>query len=214
MFTGIVADVGRMVSSKILSSGRKMRFETSLPTGDFALGESIAVNGVCLTVDAVGDNYFEAGVSPETLKRSNLGELSPGSAVNLERALRPMDRLGGHFVTGHVDGAGKLISRKREGEFETLTFFAPPEVSRYLVLKGSVAVDGVSLTVASLGPEGFSVALIPHTLSKTTLDGKKPGETVNLEADILGKYVEKLLGRERAVGGLTMEKLAEAGFFG
>lgn len=212
MFTGIISDVGRLLHSKTLSSGKRMRVETSLDTSDFALGESIAVNGVCLTVEEIGKNWFDAGVSPETLEKSSLGSLANGAGVNLERALRPVDRLGGHFVSGHVDAVGRLNSRSREGEFETLTFFAPPEVMRYLVLKGSVAVDGVSLTVASLGTESFSVAAIPHTLSRTTLSEKKAGEGVNLEADILGKYVEKLLGREKPRAGLTLEKLAESGF--
>ncbi|TLN25427.1 riboflavin synthase [bacterium] len=215
MFTGIVADVGEMVSSRNLGAGTRLRFSTALDASDFALGESIAVNGVCLTVDSIGERSFEADASPETLRRSNLGELTKGSRVNLERALRPMDRLGGHFVMGHVDAVGELLAKKREGDFVTFTFSAPAEVERYLVHKGSVAVDGVSLTVAEVGGGIFKVAAIPHTLEKTTLSAKGAGERVNMEADILGKYVEKLISsRAGNGGGLTMEKLASAGFLG
>ncbi len=212
MFTGIVADVGRVKSLKRGASGARIELSTVLPTGDFVLGESIAVNGVCLTVDAVGNGSFAADASPETLDRSNLGLLKAGDPVNLERALRPVDRLGGHFVLGHVDGTGEFTGRKREGEFEVLAFSSPSAVSRYLVEKGSVAVDGVSLTVASLKSGGFTVAVIPHTLAQTTLGQMKSGGKINLEADILGKYVEKLMGGKSGGGGLTMESLAAAGF--
>lgn len=212
LFTGIVADVGTLKASSHMASGTRMVFSTSLDAKDFQLGESIAVNGVCLTVDAAGSGDFSADVSPESLRRSNLGGLKPGEKVNLERALRPIDRLGGHFMLGHVDGVGVLAARRSEGDFLVLTFTAPREVGKYLVEKGSVAVDGVSLTVASLTGDGFTVAAIPHTLDRTTLGEKRPGGQVNLEADILGKYVEKLLKGERAGGGLTMEMLAEGGF--
>jgi riboflavin synthase len=179
--------------------------------GDFELGESIAVNGVCLTVDAFGGDAFDTDVSPETLLRSNLGRVRSGDSVNLERALRPIDRLGGHFVLGHVDGVGRMTSRQPQGEFEVLWFSAPDEVARYLVEKGSVTIDGVSLTVATVSGGEFSVAVIPHTLSRTTLAARQAGYEVNLEADVLGKYVEKLLGAPRS-GGLTMESLAQNGF--
>ncbi len=216
MFTGIVTDVGRLLSSEARGGGRRMHWATALDTSDFALGESVAVDGVCLTVDDLGKGIFATDVSPETLQRSTLGAASPGASVNLERALRPVDRLGGHFVLGHVDGVGRLESRKREGEFEVLAFTAPENVSRYLVEKGSVAVDGVSLTVARLTAGGFTVAVIPHTLSRTTLGTRRAGSAVNLEADILGKYVEKLLGGRKVEGpkmdGLNMQKLAESGF--
>lgn len=212
MFTGIVADIGELRAATRIAAGTRLRLATGLDVADFALGESIAVNGVCLTVDAVGDGDFSADASPETLRRSSLGGLRPGSRVNLERALRPIDRLGGHFVLGHVDGVGQLTNRRSEGEFVLLSFSASREVARYLVGKGSVAVDGVSLTVAALSGDGFTVAAIPHTLGRTTLGDKRVGETVNLEADVLGKYVEKLLKGERGGGGLTMEMLAEGGF--
>lgn len=212
MFTGIVADIGKLKALTPGRAGVRAELSTGLDVADFALGESVAVNGVCLTVDALGSASFMADVSPETLKRSNLGELRPGSEVNLERALRPVDRLGGHFVLGHVDGVGTVHSRKREGEFEVIAFNAPREVARYLVSKGSVAVDGVSLTVASVSGELFTVAVIPHTLGRTTLAGRKAGDRVNLEADILGKYIEKLSRGERPEGGLTFETLARNGF--
>ncbi len=211
MFTGIVADVGTLKSSLGSSSSKRMVWATSLELSTFELGESIAVNGVCLTVDDIGTDSFATDVSPETLNRSNLGGLRMGQPVNLERALRPVDRLGGHFVLGHVDGGGKLSARRREGEFEVLTFSAPSEVLRYTVEKGSIAVDGISLTVASVIPEGFTVAAIPHTLGRTTLAAKKVGDGINLEADVLGKYVEKLMGRGKTAG-LTFEALAQGGF--
>lgn len=211
MFTGIVADVGRMVSAAASGQGSRIRWATALDTADFELGESIAVNGVCLTVDAFDKESFDTDVSPETLLRSNLGRVRPGDKVNLERALRPIDRLGGHFVLGHVDGVGRMNSRQPQGEFEVLWFSAPEEVSRYLVAKGSVTIDGISLTVATVTGGEFSVAVIPHTLARTTLALRQPGGEVNLEADILGKYVEKLAGGTRS-GGLTMESLAENGF--
>jgi riboflavin synthase len=212
LFTGIVADVGTLKASRRIAAGTRMTLATGLDVTDFALGESIAVNGVCLTVDEIGSSDFSADVSPESLRRSNLGDLRPGSRVNLERALRPVDRLGGHFVLGHVDAVGLLASKRSEGEFVVLAVSAPKAVSRYLVEKGSVAVDGVSLTVASLTGDGFTVAAIPHTLERTTLGDKRAGEKVNLEADVLGKYIEKLMKGERAQGGLTFETLAEGGF--
>lgn len=212
MFTGIIQDVGRCRGLRSRGPGRVLEVATGLDTVDFALGESIAVNGACLTVVAIEDGCFGADVSPETLLRTSLGGLKPGAAVNLERALRPVDRLGGHFVLGHVDGLGRLTGRRAQGEFQVLTFSVPAELSRYLVAKGSVAVDGVSLTVSGLVPEGFSVAAVPHTLERTTLSGLAPGSPVNLETDVLGRYVERLLGRGDAPEGVTMELLARSGF--
>lgn len=212
MFTGIIQDVGRIRSWRARGAGQVLAVDTALDTGTFELGESVAVNGVCLTVAAVAPGSFEADVSPETRRRANLGALAVGARVNLERALRPVDRLGGHFVLGHVDGTGTVRQRRPQGEFEEITFDAPGPVRRYLVEKGSVAVDGVSLTVFACDPAGFSVAVIPHTLGRTTLAGCRAGDGVNLEADILGKYVEKLLGGGRGAAGLSMETLARSGF--
>lgn len=213
MFTGIVQDVGRLARASVRGSGRRLSLMTALGAAAFELGESVAVNGVCLTVAARATGVFEADASPETLARTNLGALRPGDPVNLERALRPVDRLGGHFVLGHVDGVGRLAGRHPEGAFEVLRFEAPREVTRYLVAKGSIAVDGISLTVSRPDDQGFEVAVIPHTLERTNLPARRAGDAVNLEADILGKYVEKLLAGGRAPeGGLTFEALARAGF--
>ncbi|GAB4267123.1 MAG: riboflavin synthase [Deferrisomatales bacterium] len=212
MFTGIVQDVGRLAGASQRGPGRRLAVETRLDTATFELGESVAVNGVCLTVAAFAPGRFEADASPETLRRSNLGELRSGDPVNLERALRPVDRLGGHFVLGHVDAVGRLEAKRREGAFWVLRFGAPPGVLRYLVEKGSVAVDGISLTVSGLDSAGFTVAVIPHTLERTTLADRPVGARVNLEADILGKYVERLLGASAGAGGMTLETLARSGF--
>jgi riboflavin synthase len=214
MFTGIIQDVGRLLRAEARGPGRRLTIATGLDASDFALGESIAVNGVCLTVAEAssGAGTFAADASPETLRRSNLGELRSGDAVNLERALRPVDRLGGHFVLGHVDATGCLSARKADGEFWTLSFSAPPTAMRYVVEKGSVAVDGVSLTVSALGDQGFSVAVIPHTLERTNLPSRRVGDRVNIEVDILGKYVERLLQPAGKGEGVTLELLARSGF--
>ncbi len=213
MFTGIVQDVGRLARSAVRGAGKRLAFTTALDAAGFELGESVAVNGVCLTVAARAAGTFEADASPETLAHTSLGALRLGDPVNLERALRPVDRLGGHFVLGHVDGVGRFAGRRPEGAFEVLRFEAPREVTRYLVAKGSIAVDGISLTVTRPDEGGFEVAVIPHTLERTNLPARRAGDAVNLEADILGKYVEKLLAGSRAPGGgVTLEALARAGF--
>ncbi|MBC7104592.1 MAG: riboflavin synthase, partial [Firmicutes bacterium] len=173
---------------------------------------SIAVNGACLTVTALGGDSFTADVMAETLARTNLGELRPGDRVNLERALRLGDRLGGHLVTGHVDGVGVLLERRRQDISEVIAVQAPPEVLRYLVPKGAVAVDGVSLTVVDYDTGSFRVAIVPHTARHTTLGFKRPGAKVNLEADLIGKYVAKLLAPHGRTGGLDEHFLAEHGF--
>lgn len=214
MFTGIVMDVGRCERVQGSGAGQRLTVGTGLATDDFELGESVAVNGVCLTVVSFGSGRFEADVSPETLRRSTLGGLRPGHSVNLERALRPIDRLGGHFVLGHVDATGKVSSVRTDAEFRVLTFDVPGEVLRYVVEKGSIAVDGVSLTVSALSGTSFSVAAIPHTLERTTLIGRRAGDRVNIEVDVLGKYVEKLLGKRSAGEGVTVDLLARSGFFG
>jgi riboflavin synthase len=212
VFTGIVQDVGRCERLRPSGPGRRLTVATSLPTDDFLLGESVAVNGVCLTVVDLSAGRFDADVSPETLRRSTLGELRAGDRVNLERALRPVDRLGGHFVLGHVDATGRIAGVRSDGEFRVLTFELPPDLLRYLVDKGSVAVEGVSLTVSALEGLTFAVAAIPHTLERTTLAGRKVGDRVNVEVDVLGKYVERLLGKRGAGEGVTMDLLARSGF--
>ncbi len=211
MFTGIIQDVGAVEAVSRTGGGARMRIRTRLDTADFVPGESVAVNGVCLTVSRILEGTFEADVSPETLKRSTLGGLRPGDPVNLERALRPVDRLGGHIVLGHVDATGRLEWVRPEGAFRVLRFRAPEAVHRYLVEKGSVAVDGVSLTVYEVVSGGFSVSVIPRTWQDTALRALRPGSPVNLEADILAKYVERLLGR-RPEGAVTWDLLAQSGF--
>lgn len=184
MFTGIVEERGRLVS---LVSGR-VRIAASLVLADVGLGDSIAVNGCCLTVVAHGDDWWEADVSGETLARTSLGGVTAGDAVNLERAARLADRIGGHIVQGHVDGVGEVVQPVPD-----LVVRLPAELLPYLVEKGSVTVDGVSLTVVDVLPDGFSVAVIPHTAEVTTLGARRPGDRVNVEVDVIAKYVERLV---------------------
>lgn len=193
MFTGLVEEVGRV--GAIASSEDRARLEivaTDVADG-LRVGDSVAVNGVCLTAVEIGRDGFAVDCVAETLRRSALGGLEPGAAVNLERALRADARLGGHIVQGHVDGVGTLRRERPEGDGVLREYDAPAELLRYVVEKGSIAVDGVSLTVAGRDPEGFSVALIPHTLSATTLGRATPGQPSNLEVDVLAKYVEALV---------------------
>lgn len=191
-------------------AGRRLQIAVGALAGELTLGESVAVNGACLTVIAhdAESCSFEAG--PETLARTNLGDLAPGQRVNIERALRVGDRLSGHLVQGHVDGLGRIASRHASGEWETVWFECPAPLASQMVPKGSVTVDGVSLTLVEVADDRFSVALIPHTLQHTTLGFKRKGATVNLETDILAKYVWKCLRG----GSVTVETLREAGFFG
>lgn len=190
MFSGIVEVVGRIREARASPAGNRVWIEA--PFDRIAIGESICVSGVCLTVTDVSVGAFAADVSPETLRRSTLARLATGGNVNLERSLRLGDRLGGHLVLGHVDDVGRLLARRPEGESHLYEFEAPPSVSRYLVEKGSVAVDGVSLTVFGCEDGRFSVAVIPHTARVTTLGALSPGDVVNLESDMIAKYIEKL----------------------
>ncbi len=209
MFTGLVETLGSITSLKNIGNGIRLSLQ---PSTSFELntGDSVSVNGVCLTVTK-HDSDVSFDVSPETMKSTNLGELKVSDKVNLERALRLSDRLGGHIVTGHVDDVGKIINKKPVGEYTFYTFEAPPEILKYTVKKGSIAIDGISLTVIELDNRSFSVAIIPHTLTATNLGSKGIGDKVNLEVDIMGKYVEKLLGKENSDSGL-MELLKEEGF--
>lgn len=209
MFTGLVETLGTVTSVRNAGNGIRLSLK---PLSDFEqqIGDSISVNGVCLTV-TTNDGDISFDVSPETMRSTDLGELKPGSRVNLERALRLSDRLGGHIVTGHVDGVGKIIDRKKAGEYTFYKFDAPPEVLKYIVKKGSVAIDGISLTVIECDNRSFSVAIIPHTLVETNIGEKKAGDRVNLEADIIGKYVEKFLGR-KDTGANLAELLKQEGF--
>jgi riboflavin synthase len=190
VFTGIVREVGRVVS---LTEGGRFQVEAPETAAATAIGDSVAIDGVCLTAVATADGSVSFDAVPETLRRSALGRLSPGSLVNVEPPLRAGDALGGHVVQGHVDGVGAVRSLEPEGEGTRVWFDAPPDVLRYCIEKGSVTVAGVALTVTALDDEGFEVALVPHTLAATTLGSLAPGDEVNLEADVLAKYVERLL---------------------
>ena len=216
MFSGIIEAIGTIRSLRKDAGGARVAVEAPSILNDARLGDSIALNGACVTVVGFDEKTFEADLSAETLRRTNLGELTVGGECNLERAMSLGARLGGHLVSGHVDGVGRIRSRKSEGDSIWLTYEAPVEVMRYVVYKGSIAVDGVSLTVASReDDETFSVAVIPHTSDQTTLTRKKDGAAVNLEADLIGKYVGKLLAPHAAAGareGVTMEKLKERGY--
>jgi riboflavin synthase len=229
MFTGIVEEVGTLVLAHNTSDGQRLRIGARTVVADLAPGDSVSVSGTCLTACQIGEGWFTAEATQETLRRTKLGSLHPGDAVNLERALRLSDRLGGHLVSGHVDALGTLRSVSPEGFAKVYQFAVPVELSAFFVEKGSVAIDGVSLTVASLAEHPgsgsrasagdefvFTVALIPHTLSVTTLGHLKVGDRVNIEADLIGKYVARLMLSEHGgninKGGLSMSFLAEHGY--
>ena len=194
MFTGLVADLGTVVAVDATDDGVRLRVSTSL-ADQLRDGDSVAVNGVCLTAVGPGGGGFGADVMHETLRRSSLREVRPGARVNLELPLRAEDRLGGHVVQGHVDGLGSVAAVREDGFARVVTIAADPALLRYVVEKGSIAVDGVSLTVAAVDGDRFEVSLIPETLQRTTLGAAAEGTPVNLEVDILAKYVEKLLPR-------------------
>jgi riboflavin synthase len=196
VFTGLVQDLGTVTAVDASDDGARIAVATRLELAD---GDSIAVNGVCLTATAVGDGGFRADVMNETLRRSSLGALEAGSRVNLELPLRAADRLGGHFVQGHVDGVGGVWDFRDEGFARVLTIGVPPELMRYVVEKGSITVDGVSLTVSALGDDWLQVSLIPETLERTILGAIGVGQAVNLEVDVLAKYVERLAVASEAV---------------
>ena len=192
MFTGLVQDLGRIARAERTGDGMRITVSTKL-AGELGLGDSIAVNGVCLTATSVNAGSFDADMMNETLDRSSLAFLAPGATVNLELALRASDRLGGHVMQGHVDGVGVIGSIEDEGFARLIRIDAAAELLRYVVQKGSIAVDGVSLTVAALDNQSFTVSLIPETLQRTNLGDAEPGTTVNLEVDVLAKYVERLI---------------------
>jgi riboflavin synthase len=199
MFTGIVQELGEVAAIKRYGDAARLTIRGS--TQGAEPGESIAVNGVCLTVTEIGDGTFAADVMGETLDRSGLGQLTEGAPVNLERSVRLADRLGGHLVQGHVDATATIVSRQQAEHWDQVRISLPGRISRYVVEKGSIAVDGISLTVSALSPpealeQWFEVCLIPETLKRTTFGTKEPGDTVNLEVDVIAKYVERLLNRE------------------
>ena len=216
MFTGLIEGTGRV--ERAVPGPDQVALELSTDLDPGPLGASLAIDGTCLTVVEKAAGRLSAVVGPETLRRTTLGALRPGDEVNLERPLRMGDRLGGHLVLGHVDAIGSIERRREIGDAAEVWIVAPPEVMRYVIAKGSVAVDGISLTINEATETSFQVTLIPHTRQATTLDRKAPGARVNLEADVLGKYVERLLdarlaGMPRgAAGGLTLDFLRENGF--
>jgi riboflavin synthase len=192
VFTGLVADLGTVSSVESNADGVRLVVRSDL-SGELSEGDSVAVNGVCLTATAIAEGHFSADVMHETLRRSSLAGVADGARVNLELPLRAHDRLGGHVVQGHVDGVGAVRELREDGFARVVTIEAPPELLRYVVEKGSIAVDGVSLTVTSVNADTFSVSLIPETLERTNLGAAVPGTPVNLEVDVLAKYVEKLV---------------------
>jgi riboflavin synthase len=197
MFTGLIEDVGKIESLRVSGRSAVLTVKTNLSVGGMKLGASIAVNGACLSVTKKGKRNFTVDVSPETLQRTNLEKQRIGSLVNLELPMRLADRLGGHLVTGHVDGVGTVASVKRKGDFTFFTFRVPPKLGSLLVSKGSVAVDGISLTVNECSRERFSVVIIPLTLQNTNLRTRSLGDKVNIETDLIGKYVQSFVAQQR-----------------
>ena len=215
MFTGIVEELGTIRSIRRGAASAVLSIGAEAVLSDLRIGDSVAVNGVCLTATGVDGSGFTADVMHETLQRSSLGALGPGSRVNLERAMAADGRFGGHIVSGHIDGTGTIAERRRDDNAVWYTVSASPALLRYIVEKGSVAIDGISLTVASVEADRFSVSVIPHTAAVTLLGAKGPGDVVNLETDIIGKYVERLLrpaDTPAARSGISLEFLAENGF--
>ena len=214
MFTGLVAELGTVVALKPLKQSYNITVKAQKVLPNLKIGDSVAVNGACLTVVNIIGSEFTADVMPETVKLTNLRHLKNGDRVNLERTLRLCDGLDGHIVSGHVEGVGVIAAKKAEGIAEIVTIKTPPELLKYIIKKGSIAIDGISLTVTEVTDTGFSVSLIPHTAKETTLGFKKPGDEVNLETDIIGKYVEHLLNFKapKDKQGLTKAMLFENGF--
>lgn len=216
MFTGLIEDLGTVREFQAGSDQTRLTVATRIPTSELTLGESVAVNGVCLTLVRIGQGTFTADISPETWQRSNLKDLKTGAVVNLERALRLSDRLGGHLVSGHVDCVGRVTVLEKDRNALRIVLALEPKYLRYVVEKGSVCLDGISLTVNEVHSDGFTVVIIPHTLQMTSLTSWRVGTRVNIETDLLAKYLERLLqggaGGEKGRSGLTLEILANNGF--
>ncbi len=218
MFTGIIEGLGTITAAGYGGEGKRLAVKADFNLEGSRVGDSIAIDGACLTVTSIAGSRFEADVSPETASRTTLETASPGRKVNIERALRLSDRLDGHLVSGHIDGTGRIEYRETSGNSLVVGFSVPRELSRYMIEKGSVAVDGVSLTINSCSREGFEVTIIPHTAAATTIGHKTPGEHVNIETDIIGRYVEKFLAacmEDRKDSGkkdLDIEFLSRTGF--
>lgn len=220
MFTGIIEEVGQITAVIKGQRSSQLWVQGERIIDDLKLGDSVAVNGVCLTVSQLRGNKWMADVMSETLNRSNLGDLQGGAAVNLERAMPANGRFGGHMVAGHIDGTGHIVKITKDDNAVIFEIKAAPKILRYIIEKGSIAIDGISLTVIAISAESFKVSIIPHTVKETILGIKKPGDPVNLENDLVGKYIEKLLlnpapktdHKQQKSGGLTIDFLTEAGF--
>lgn len=217
MFTGIIEEVGVIRSIRMGANSAVITIQADKVMEDIHIGDSISMNGVCLTVTSFDEHSYSVDIMHESLKRTNLGLMKSGSRVNLERAMPAYGRFGGHIVAGHVDGTGRITSMKKDDNAVWIHIDTEPSVLKYIVEKGSIAIDGISLTVAAVDDRSFSVSVIPHTGANTTLLDKRPGETVNLETDMIGKYVEKLLAFREEEGDsspsrITMEFLAKNGF--
>ena len=212
MFTGIIEEVGSLKKLQKEAAGAVFEISCKRVLEGLQIGDSIAANGVCLTATAFTSHSFTAAAMHETLRRSTLGNLHPGSPINLERAMAANGRFGGHMVAGHIDGTGTISNIEKDGNAVWYTLRASPQILRYIVEKGSVALDGISLTVAEVRADYFKVSVIPHTLAQTALAQKRTGDCVNIENDIIGKYVEKLLGTPQKSSGITKEFLSRYGF--
>ncbi|TSK08474.1 MAG: riboflavin synthase [Geobacter sp.] len=213
MFTGLIETVGELVSIERRGASGSLTVKTALPLDEIRIGDSIAINGACLTVVRKGGGAVTFDVSPETIDRTAFKNLKSGSPLNMERAMRLSDRLDGHLVSGHIDCVATVTERREVAGNIVFSFRFPAEFAKYIAAKGSVAIDGISLTVNSVGPDSFSVNIIPHTASKTTLLQKRAGDEVNIETDLLCRYLERLLaGREAREGGVTLDLLAKNGF--
>ncbi len=210
MFTGIIEETGTVEAIVRGAKSCRLTIRADKIFDDLSLGDSVAVNGVCLTADEIRKPVFVADVMAETVRRTNIDRLVPGSRVNLERAMRLGGRFGGHIVAGHIDGTGTIVSMVREDNAVWVTVTAGGEILRYIIEKGSVALDGISLTVAEVGTDRFSVSVIPHTAAETTLLSRRTGDRLNIECDMIGKYVEKFVSGESR--GITPELLAKYGF--
>lgn len=213
MFTGIVEELGEVSAMARGRDSMVLTIKAKTIMSDLKLGDSVSTNGVCLTVTEKGSDYYKADVMHETMNRSSLGKLKPGSHVNLERAMSAEGRFGGHIVSGHIDGTGSITSIKKDDNAVWYTIAAPENIMRYIIEKGSIAIDGISLTVAKVTDNDFSVSIIPHTIKETTLGEKKIGDIVNLENDLIGKYVEKLITiSPKKSGNIDKEFLLRNGY--